>query len=43
MQLGQDFMEAILLVVDTQLTNQWNGFQAMHERDSQNVVVLHLV
>jgi len=35
-------MEVILLVLDASYTDQENGCQAMHEQETQNVVVLHL-
>jgi hypothetical protein len=34
--------EVILLVLDAPYTDQENGCQAIHEQQTQNVVVLHL-
>jgi hypothetical protein len=34
--------EVILLVLDAPYTDQENGCQAMHEQETQNVVMLHL-
>ena len=42
MKWDSDFAKAILLVLDAQSTDQENLFQATHEQEAQNAVVLHL-
>lgn len=42
MKWESDFAKAILLVLDALSTDQQNLFQATHEQEAQNVVVLHL-
>ena len=42
MKWESDFDKAILLVLDAQSTDEENLFQATHEQEAQNVVVLYL-